>query len=205
MPGDVVDGAIVPDNALREDQPVNPISPYALSKWSGEQYGALFAKSFGLETVALRYFNVFGPRQSLENEYAVVVPKFITCLLRGESPPVYGDGRQSRDFTYIDNVVEATVLASQISGISGEVFNVALGKDHAVLELLEALNQIFPRSIGPAFQPSRPGDVRRTLGDPSKAKRLLHWEGRVGFSEGLRRTVEWFRSQGARSEVRGER
>ena len=178
---------------FQEDQLVAPISPYAMSKLCGEHYCRLFAKSYGLETVALRYFNVFGPRQSLENQYAVVVPKFIACLLRQESPPVYGDGTQSRDFTYIDNVAEATIRASQVPGVSGEVFNVALGTAHSVLELLEALNTIMALSVQPSFQPPRPGDVPRTLGDPAKAKRLLRWEGRVGFAEGLQRSVEWFR------------
>jgi len=178
---------------LREDQPVAPISPYALSKWSGEHWCQLFSRSFGLETVAVRYFNVFGPRQSLENEYAVVIPKFITCLLRGESPPIYGDGTQSRDFTHVDNVAEATIAASQTPGVSGDVFNIALGRDHSLLELLAELNKILGTSIQPTFLPPRPGDVKRTLGDPSKTVRLLHWQGRVGFVDGLRDTAAWFR------------
>ena len=178
---------------LREDQPARPISPYAASKLADELYCGLFARGFGLETVAVRYFNVFGPRQSLENEYAVVIPKFITCLLRKESPPVYGDGKQSRDFTYVDNVVEGTIAASQVPGVSGEVFNIALGEEHTILELLEELNAIMGLSIAPAFQPPRPGDVRRTLADSSKAKRLLRWSGSVNFAEGLRRTVQWFK------------
>jgi nucleoside-diphosphate-sugar epimerase len=179
---------------LREDQPTRPISPYAASKLAAELYCGLFSQGFGLETVAVRYFNVFGPRQSLENDYAVVVPKFITCLLRKESPPVYGDGTQSRDFTYVDNVVDATILASRIAGVSGEVFNIALGEEHSVLELLEELNAVMGLSITPSFKPHRPGDVRRTLADSSKAMRLLRWKGRVGFSEGLGRTVDWFRA-----------
>ena len=142
----------------------------------------------------MRYFNVFGPRQSLENDYAVVIPKFITCLLRQESPPVYGDGTQSRDFTYVDNVVEGTILAAQVPGVSGEVFNIALGEEHTVLELLQELNRIMGLSMAPAFRPPRAGDVHRTLADPSKAKRLLRWSGSVNFQEGLRRTVEWFRA-----------
>ena len=180
---------------LREDQTPKPISPYAASKLANELYCGLFARGFGLEAVAVRYFNVFGPRQSLENEYAVVVPKFITCLLRGESPPVYGDGTQSRDFTYVENVVDATLLASRVPGISGEVFNVALGEEHTVLDLLKELNTIMGSSIPPSFKPPRPGDVKRTLADPSKAMRLLNWRGRVNFSEGLRRTTEWFRAR----------
>ncbi len=177
---------------LREDYPARPISPYAASKLAAELYCGLYARGFGLETVSVRYFNVFGPRQSLDNDYAVVVPKFIACLLRKESPPIFGDGRQSRDFTYVENVVEATVLASQTPGVSGEVLNVALGEEHTVLELLEQLNQIMELSIPPAFEPPRPGDVLRTYADSSKAQRLLKWKGRVSFTEGLRRTVEWF-------------
>ncbi|MBI3457498.1 MAG: SDR family oxidoreductase [Candidatus Rokubacteria bacterium] len=179
---------------MREDHPTNPVSPYAASKLAAEILCGLFARSFGLETVSVRYFNVFGPRQSLENEYAVVVPKFIACLLRQESPPVYGDGTQSRDFTYIENVAEATVAASRAPGVSGEVFNIALGEEHTVLDLLRELNAILGLSIPPAFQPPRPGDVRRTFADSSKAERLLRWKGRVPFAEGLRRTVEWFRA-----------
>ena len=185
---------------LREDHPARPISPYAASKLGAELFCGLFARSFGIDTVCLRYFNVFGPRQSLENEYAVVVPKFITCLLRGESPPVYGDGRQSRDFTYVDNVVDATLLAATTPGISGEILNIALGEEHSILELLQEINAILGLTIPPSFQPHRPGDVQRTLADPSKAKQLLRWQGRVNFTEGLRRTVEWFRTQ-----ARGER
>ena len=179
---------------LREDHPTNPISPYAASKLADELFCGLFSRGFGLETVAVRYFNVFGPRQSLENEYAVVIPKFITCLLRKESPPVYGDGKQSRDFTYVDNVVQGTIAASRAQGVSGEVFNIALGEEHTVLDLLREINTIMGLSVPPAFKPLRPGDVLRTFADASKAERLLRWKGHVSFSEGLRRTVEWFRA-----------
>ena len=182
---------------LREDQPTRPISPYAASKLGAELMCGLFSRSFGIETVCLRYFNVFGPRQSLENEYAVVVPKFITCLLRGDSPPIYGDGQQSRDFTFIDNVAEATVLASTAPDVDGRVLNVALGEEHSVLALLQELNAILGLSIPPVFQPARQGDMRRTVADPSNAKQALGWKGEVGFSEGLRRTAEWFRANGA--------
>jgi nucleoside-diphosphate-sugar epimerase len=180
---------------LREQDPTEPISPYALSKLAGEQLCRLFTGSFGLETVSLRYFNVFGPRQSLDNAYAVVVPKFITSLLRGESPPVYGDGAQTRDFTYVENVVEGTIAASQAPGVSGEVLNLALGEQHSVLELLAELNAILGTSRPPRFEPPRPGDVQHTRADPSKAQRLLGWRGGVSFGEGLRRTAEWFRNQ----------
>jgi len=179
---------------MREDEPTRPVSPYAASKLAGELFCGLFSRAFGLETVSVRYFNVFGPRQSLENEYAVVVPKFIACLLRKESPPVYGDGKQSRDFTYIENVAEATIVASRAPGVSGEVFNIALGEEQSVLDLLRELNAIMGLSIPPSFHPPRPGDVLRTYADSSKAERLLRWKGRVPFAEGLHRTVEWFRA-----------
>ena len=178
---------------LREDRPAAPISPYAASKLADELFCGLFSRGFGLETVCVRYFNVFGPRQSLENDYAVVIPKFIACLLRKESPPIYGDGKQSRDFTYVDNVVEGTIAAAEVPGVSGEVFNIALGEEHSVLELLEQLNAIMGLSIAPKLVPPRPGDVLRTLADPSKAMRLLGWKGTVPFTGGLRRTVEWFK------------
>ena len=178
---------------LREDMPTKPISPYAASKLADELFCGLFSRGFGLETACVRYFNVFGPRQSLENEYAVVVPKFIVCLLKRESPPVYGDGKQSRDFTYVDNVVEGTILASQAKGVSGESFNIALGEEHSVLDLLNKLNKIMGLKIKPKLVPPRPGDVRRTLADPKKAQKLLKWKGSVKFDEGLRRTVEWFK------------
>ena len=180
---------------FHEDQPMAPISPYALSKLSGEHACQLFARSFGLETVSLRYFNVFGPRQSLENEYAVVVPKFITCLLRRESPPVHGDGMQSRDFTFVENVVEATVKACTAPGVSGAVLNVACGETHTVLELLTELNRLLHCAIPPRFTPPRSGDVLKTAADITKAKRLLRWQPTVGFSEGLARTVAWFKDQ----------
>ncbi len=187
---------------LREVQPVAPVSPYAMSKLSAEHYCQLFARSFGLETVALRYFNVFGPRQSLENEYAVVVPKFITCLLRHESPPVHGDGLQSRDFTYIENVVEVTIRAATAPGVSGEVFNVGCGESYSVLDLLAQLNTVLGLSISPQFTPPRPGDVRRTLADISKAAQHLKWQPTVRFAEGLAHTVAWFQNGYARTASR---
>jgi UDP-glucose 4-epimerase len=179
---------------LKEDMPTRPISPYAASKLADELFCGLFFRGFALETLSVRYFNVFGPRQSLENEYAVVVPKFIVCLMKGQQPPIYGDGKQSRDFTYVDNVVEGTILASQTPGVGAESFNIALGEEHTVLDLLEQLNKIMGLSIKPKLIPPRPGDVRRTLADPSKAMKLLKWKGSVSFAEGLRKTVEWFKA-----------
>ena len=183
---------------LQEGQPVQPISPYAMSKLCAEHYGRLFTRSFGLETVSVRYFNVFGPRQSLDNEYAVVVPKFITCLLNGESPPVYGDGLQSRDFTFIENVVQATIRAATAPGIGGEVFNIACGEAHTVLELLGELHRLLHCAIPPTFVGPRPGDVRKTSADITNARQRLGWKPTVGFADGLAQTVAWFQAQAAR-------
>ena len=183
---------------LQEGQPLQPISPYAMSKLCAEHYGQLFARSFGVEAVSLRYFNVFGPRQSLDDEYAVVVPKFITCLLKGESPPVYGDGLQSRDFTFIENVVQATIRATTAPGIGGEVFNVACGEAHTVLELLGELHRLLQCAIPPTFVSPRPGDVRKTSADITHARQRLGWQPTVGFADGLAQTVAWFQAQATR-------
>lgn len=171
------------------------ISPYALTKLVGEYYCRIFSANWGLETVSLRYFNVFGPRQSLENEYAVVIPKFITCMLKDQSPPVHGDGKQTRDFTYIDNVVDANLKAATAKDVSGEVFNIACGKAYSVLDIVDAVNKILKKSIKPKFMPPRPGDVRDTLADISKARKLLRFEPEVGFEEGLKKTIGFFSSE----------
>jgi len=176
-----------------ETQIPQPISPYAATKLAGEHYCHVFARSYGLETVALRYFNVFGPRQSLESEYAVVIPKFITCIIRGEQPPVHGNGKQSRDFTYVDNVVDANLTAAVRDGVSGEVFNVACGKGYDLLGLVRIINGILGRDIKPKFTEPRPGDVMHTLSDIKKMKRLLKLEPKVDFVLGLRKTIEYFR------------
>lgn len=168
------------------------ISPYGLTKLTGEYYSRVFSKNYGLETINLRYFNVFGPKQSLEDEYAVVIPKFITCMVNGKQPPIHGTGKQSRDFTYIDNVVEANILAAVIPGVKCEVFNVACGKDRSILDLVNTLNKIMGKKIKPIFTPVRSGDVFRTLADISKIKRLLKYKDRTSFEEGLGNTVKWF-------------
>lgn len=170
-----------------------PISPYAVSKLCGEYYCRMFSIIYGLETVSLRYFNVFGPRQSLESQYAVVIPKFINSILNNEKPPIYGNGRQSRDFTFIDNVVKANLLAARARNAGGEVFNIASGKDYSVLDLLSYLNRISGKKISPHFISPRPGDVMRTWADISKAKKLLGFTPEVSFKEGLERTFAWFK------------
>jgi nucleoside-diphosphate-sugar epimerase len=176
----------------KEDDKPNPLSPYAASKLFGEYYGYIFTKLYGLEVVSLRYFNVFGPRQSLEDQYAVVVPKFITCLLKDEKPPIYGDGKQERDFTYIESVVEANISALVKEDIGGEVFNIADGVPKSVNYLLETLKEITAKNIEAVYLPPRQGDVRRTHADIAKARKMLGWQPRVDFYEGLKRTVDWF-------------
>ena len=169
------------------------ISPYALSKLTGEYYCRIFSEHFGVETVALRYFNVFGPRQALDDEYAVVVPKFTHCILNDQPPPIFGTGKQSRDFTYIDNVVSANILAATAPGIKHEVLNVANGADHTVLELVAILNKIIGKNIQPKFLPVRAGDVFKTNADITKVSKKIGYKPSVSFEEGLRKTVEYWR------------
>lgn len=171
------------------------ISPYALSKLAGEYYCRIFSEFFNVETAALRYFNVFGPRQALDDEYAVVIPKFIHSILHDEQPPIFGTGKQSRDFTYIDNVVQANILAATTPGIKHEVFNVANGKDTTVLQIVDSLNKIIGKNIQPKLLPIRAGDVFRTLADISKIKKMLKFEPLVDFDEGLKRTVAYFKAK----------
>ena len=179
----------------KEDHLPLLISPYALSKLAGEYYCRIFSEFFGVETVCLRYFNVFGPKQALDDEYAVVVPKFIHCILNDEAPPIFGTGKQSRDFTYIENVISANILSATTPGIKHEVFNVANGKDHTVLELVSALNRIIGKNIQPKFLPLRAGDVLRTCADISKIQQKLKYQPLVSFEEGLKHTVEYFKKK----------
>lgn len=176
----------------REQMRPCPQSPYAASKLGGETYCGMFARLHGLETVALRYFNVFGPRQSLESEYAVVVPKFVTCLLRGGFLPIHGDGLQTRDFTYVENVVQANLKAAMAPRVSGEVFNVATGRRHSVRNLARVLSRLLARRLRLNFTPARAGDVAHTWADIEKAKRFLGYHVTVPWEEGLHRTVDWF-------------
>jgi len=177
----------------KEDFLPQPISPYALTKLTGEHYCKIFSYHYGLDTVVLRYFNVFGPRQSLDDEYAVVIPKFISCILKGQSPPIYGNGKQSRDFTFINNVVEANILAARKQGLKGEAFNVASGCNYTILELVRILNKIMRKNIEPAFLSKRPGDVFKTLADLSRSKKSLGFCPKIDFITGLNLTVEYFK------------
>jgi nucleoside-diphosphate-sugar epimerase len=171
-----------------------PISPYALTKLAGEYYCEIFSQYHALPCVSLRYFNVFGPRQGLDDEYAVVIPKFITCFLKGNRPPIFGTGKQSRDFTYIDNVVEANLLAVKSKGLKAEVFNIASGRDYSILELVRILNKIMRKNIKPVFLSPRPGDVFKTLADLTQANRGLGFKPKIDFIEGLQLTIEYFRT-----------
>jgi nucleoside-diphosphate-sugar epimerase len=177
----------------KEDFLPKLISPYALSKLTNEYYGKIYAEFFELPFVGLRYFNVFGPKQALDDEYAVVIPKFIHCILNDEQPPIFGTGKQSRDFTYIDNVVEANILAMTKSGVTFDILNVAAGRDNTVLDLVAKLNKIIGKSIKPKLLPVRAGDVFRTCADISRIKKVLGFRPIVDFDEGLRRTVEYFK------------
>ncbi len=184
-----------PDLPKREDQPPAPISPYAVSKTAGEQYAAVWSRLYGVQTVGLRYFNVFGPRQDPASEYAAVIPRFILWALRGERLQIHGDGDQSRDFTYVDNVVDANVLAGRVEGVGGEVFNVGCGARISLLDIVARLEGLLGRRLERQHTPARAGDVRHTLADIDKAKRLLGYSPVVGFDEGFRQTVAFFRAR----------
>ncbi|HHN93475.1 MAG TPA: SDR family oxidoreductase [Anaerolineae bacterium] len=182
-----------PSLPKREDLPPNPKSPYAVSKLAAEYYCRTFTEIYGLETVSLRYFNVFGPRQDPASHYAAVIPLFIKAMLAGRQPVIYGDGLQSRDFTYVANNVQANLLAATADGVAGEVFNIACGQRYNLLELVAALNDILGTDIEPTFAPPRPGDVTHSLADISRAQDRLGYSVAVDFRTGLEKTVEWYR------------
>lgn len=175
-----------------EDHTPSPISPYATAKLAAEHYCMVFAKTFGLETVALRYFNVFGPRQDPESKYAAVIPKFIEAAFDGTTVEIHGDGKQSRDFTFIDNVVDANILAALTPKISGQVFNIACNESYSVLDIARSIEKVIGKKLSIVHTPPRAGDVRRTCADISKAKRLMHYSPKIQFHEGIKKTVEWF-------------
>jgi nucleoside-diphosphate-sugar epimerase len=173
-----------------EDDPTLPISPYATAKLAGENYARSFHHVYGLETVALRYFNVFGPRQDPNSEYAAVIPRFIRRLAAGEPPVIFGDGEQSRDFTYVDNVVQANLRAMNAAAAAGQTFNVACGERASLNELCSVLREIVDCDVASEHAPGRPGDVRHSLADITKARRALGYEPQVGFRRGLELTAE---------------
>jgi nucleoside-diphosphate-sugar epimerase len=181
------DTEVLPKN---EEMPANPLSPYALQKWVGERYCKIYHELYGLETVSLRYFNVFGPRQDPYSEYSAVIPKFITKLLAKEPITVYGDGEQSRDFTYIDNVIEANLLALRAPNAPGEVCNIGCGQRVSLNELIRILEELLGVRAQVTYAAAKPGDVRHSLADITKATRVLGYVAKTGIEEGLKRTVE---------------
>jgi nucleoside-diphosphate-sugar epimerase len=170
----------------------NPLSPYAVTKLTGEQYCQVFTHVYGLETVVVRYFNVFGPRQDPLSMYAAVIPKFITAMLDDSPPTVEGDGLQSRDFTYIDNVIHGNLLACHTDGVAGQTFNIACGDRIDLLEMIALINKLTGKQIEPVFTDPRPGDVRHSRAAIDKARRELGYEPVVSFEEGLSRTLAWY-------------
>ena len=178
-----------------EEQTPAPISPYAVAKLAAEHYCRTFSHLYGLETVSLRYFNVFGPKQSPESKYAAVVPVFIRAALKDEPIIIHGDGEQSRDFTYIDNVVQANLLACTTPGVGGQVFNIACNSRHSVLDIAHSIEKLLGRPVKLEHTPPRSGDVRHTQASIEKAERLLHYHPTIGFEDGMRRTFDDLRAQ----------
>ena len=185
------------DLPKREDHHPLPIAPYAVSKLAGEGHCRSFWHVYGLETVALRYFNVFGPRQDPTSQYSAVIPMFITAFLDDQRPTIYGDGEQSRDFTYIENVLEATLLAAQVDGFAGETFNVASGKRISLNTLIAELRELTGKEIEPIYTDPRPGDVPHSLADISKVRDALGYEPRTDALEGLRQVFTWYETRSA--------
>ena len=178
----------------REDMPSHPLSPYALQKVVGEQYLQMFTKLYGLETVSTRYFNVFGPRQDPSSPYSGVISVFATALIENRSPTIYGDGEQTRDFTYVANVVDGVLRACEAPGVSGEVINVATGGRISLNQLFRTMRDLVGRAVEPSYAEVRPGDVKDSQADIAKAQRLLGYQPIVSFEEGLERTFEWYRT-----------
>jgi UDP-glucose 4-epimerase len=183
-----------PTSSKRETDLPQALSPYAAAKLAGELYCEAFYHTYGLETVRLRYFNIYGPRQDPKSPYSAVIPLFVTKLLAGERPVIYGDGQQSRDFCYVANVVHANLLAATAPHVAGRVINVANGRATSLIELIGQLNAILGTSVEPVHEPPRAGDVRESLADITLARKLLHYEPLVEFEEGLRLTAEYYRA-----------
>lgn len=182
-----------PTSSKRETDLPNPLSPYAAAKLAGELYCQAFWSSFKLETVAIRYFNVFGPRQDPKSQYSAVIPLFITAMLEGRQPVIYGDGHQSRDFSFVANVVHANLLAADAPNVAGRTINAADGRSIDLLMLLAALNRQLGLDVKANFAPARQGDVRESQADITLARRLLNYEPQVDFEEGLRRSIDYYR------------
>lgn len=185
----------IPDGDIQsETSPLRALSPYAAAKLAGEFYAQAFAASYGLETVTLRFFNIFGPRQRADSPYSGVIALFVAALMAERVPKIFGDGLQSRDFTYVGDVVQALMKAAAVPGVSGRVYNVGTGRRVNLRELLAALNRLMDKDVAPEFHPPRPGDIRHSCADITAARRDLGYEPVFSFEEGLSRTLEWYRS-----------
>lgn len=187
----------LPGLPKREDMGVSPMSPYAVHKVMGENYCSVFAKCYGLETISLRYFNVFGDRQDPKSQYAAAIPAFVTKILRDEPPTIYGDGEQTRDFTHIDNVIEANMLAMNADKTSGQIVNIACGRSISVNEIIEEINKLTGKAVRPNHVDERPGDIRHSWADISLAERVLGFRPVVDLATGLKRAIEWYRANPA--------
>jgi len=183
-----------PTSPKTETMPACPLSPYAVGKLVGEYYCSVFSGVFGLETIALRYFNVFGPRQDPKSQYAAAIPAFVTAILKDKPPTIYGDGEQSRDFTYIDNVVNANLLAARAKQTNGEVINIACGQAVTVNEIIAMINKLLGKNVKPVCTDARAGDVKHSLADITAAQNLIGFEPIVSFSEGLQLAIDWYRN-----------
>jgi len=177
-----------------ETMPPRPLSPYAVGKLVGEYYCSVFYEVFGLETISLRYFNVFGPHQDPTSQYAAAIPAFVTAILKEKPPTVFGDGLQSRDFTYVDNVVEANLLAARAKNTDGEVINIACGQAVTVNETIDIINELLGKDIKPKYDPPRPGDVKHSLSDITLAKKIIGYQPKIQFKQGLQKAIDWYRN-----------
>lgn len=183
----------------QEDLPVQPLTPYALQKYASERYGQIFHRLYGLETVALRYFNVFGPRQSFNSPYSGVIAKFCTAMLQGRAPKIFGDGLQARDFVYVTNAVAANLLAAEQPGdrVAGRVFNIAGGQTVTLLDLVAELNRLTGQQLAPIFESARAGDIKHSQADISAAQTDLGYVPQVSWTQGLERTLDFYRTEAA--------
>jgi len=194
-------GGALSADGQNEDAPMQPLSPYAAAKLAGELYLQAFAHSFGIETVSLRFFNIFGPRQRADSPYSGVIALFTAAMSAGKTPTVHGDGLQSRDFTYVTNAVQALMKAAEAKGVSGNVYNVGTGNSVTVLDLIAALNTLLGTDLKPQFGPPRAGDVRFSCADISRTRRDLGYNPEVTFQDGLGRTLQWYREVQAATQA----
>jgi len=170
-----------------------PLSPYAAAKLVGEYYCSVFYKVYGLQTISLRYFNVFGPNQDPTSQYAAAIPAFVTSILKDKPPTIYGDGEQSRDFTYVDNVVDANLLAARAKQTEGEVINIACGEAVTVNEIIDMINELLGKNVKPTYTAPRPGDIKHSLADITLAKKLIAFKPEISFRQGLEKAIDWYR------------